>query len=53
MKVAKLGYSISHATGAVLDNPDLIVAAVVGDGEAGNRSVSCFLDVKQVHQPCK
>ncbi len=30
----ELGYSISHATGAVLDNPDLIVAAVVGDGEA-------------------
>lgn len=30
----ELGYSISHATGAILDNPDLIVAAVVGDGEA-------------------
>ena len=30
----ELGYSISHATGAVLDNPDLIVAAVVSDGEA-------------------
>ena len=29
-----LGYSLSHATGAILDNPDLIAAAVVGDGEA-------------------
>jgi xylulose-5-phosphate/fructose-6-phosphate phosphoketolase len=30
----ELGYSLSHAFGAVFDNPDLIVAAVVGDGEA-------------------
>jgi xylulose-5-phosphate/fructose-6-phosphate phosphoketolase len=30
----ELGYSLSHAVGAVLDNPDLIVACVVGDGEA-------------------
>ncbi|MFT8821504.1 MAG: phosphoketolase family protein [Liquorilactobacillus nagelii] len=30
----ELGYSISHATGAIFDNPDLIAAAVVGDGEA-------------------
>lgn len=30
----ELGYSLSHAFGAVLDNPDLIVACVVGDGEA-------------------
>src|SRR6266567_4476611 len=30
----ELGYSISHAFGAALDNPDLIVACVVGDGEA-------------------
>ncbi|NVN44814.1 phosphoketolase family protein [Asaia siamensis] len=30
----ELGYSVSHAYGAVLDNPDLIVACVVGDGEA-------------------
>ncbi|RUT25898.1 phosphoketolase [Asaia sp. W19] len=30
----ELGYSISHAYGAALDNPDLIVACVVGDGEA-------------------
>jgi xylulose-5-phosphate/fructose-6-phosphate phosphoketolase len=30
----ELGYSLSHAFGAAFDNPDLIVAAVVGDGEA-------------------
>jgi xylulose-5-phosphate/fructose-6-phosphate phosphoketolase len=30
----ELGYSLSHAFGAILDNPDLIVACVVGDGEA-------------------
>ncbi len=30
----ELGYSLSHAYGAVLDNKDLIVACVIGDGEA-------------------
>ena len=30
----ELGYALSHAYGAVFDNPDLLVAAVVGDGEA-------------------
>jgi xylulose-5-phosphate/fructose-6-phosphate phosphoketolase len=30
----ELGYSMSHAFGAVFDNPDLIVACVIGDGEA-------------------
>lgn len=30
----ELGYSLSHATGAVLDNPNLIAAVVIGDGEA-------------------
>jgi len=30
----ELGYSLSHAFGAVLDNPGLIAACVVGDGEA-------------------
>lgn len=29
----ELGYSLSHAVGAVLDNPDVIAAAVTGDGE--------------------
>jgi len=30
----ELGCSLSHAYGAALDNPDLVVACVVGDGEA-------------------
>src|SRR5881394_617591 len=30
----ELGYVLSHACGAAFDNPDLVVAAVVGDGEA-------------------
>ncbi|MBT9613628.1 MAG: phosphoketolase family protein [Burkholderiales bacterium] len=30
----ELGYALSHAFGAAFDNPDLIVACVVGDGEA-------------------
>ena len=30
----ELGYSLSHSFGAILDNPELIVACVVGDGEA-------------------
>ena len=30
----ELGYSLSHAFGAAFDNPDLIVACVIGDGES-------------------
>ena len=30
----ELGYSLAHAFGSVFDNPDLITACVVGDGEA-------------------
>ncbi len=30
----ELGYSLSHAFGAILDNPDLITACIIGDGEA-------------------
>ena len=30
----ELGYALHHAYGAVFDNPDLIAACVVGDGEA-------------------
>ena len=30
----ELGYSLTHAYGAAFDNPDLIVACIVGDGEA-------------------
>jgi xylulose-5-phosphate/fructose-6-phosphate phosphoketolase len=30
----ELGYALSHAYGAALDNPDLVVACMIGDGEA-------------------
>src|SRR6202041_1711297 len=30
----ELGYSLSHAFGAAFDNPELIVACIIGDGEA-------------------
>ncbi|ACF07302.1 Xylulose-5-phosphate phosphoketolase [Metamycoplasma arthritidis] len=30
----ELGYALSHATGAILDNPNVIAATVIGDGEA-------------------
>ncbi|GAB2727746.1 phosphoketolase family protein [Nocardia thraciensis] len=30
----ELGYSLAHATGAALDNPELVVACMIGDGEA-------------------
>ena len=50
----ELGYSLSHAFGAVFDNPDLIVACVIGDGEAetgplaaawhGNKFLSAVAD---------
>src|SRR5438552_9133323 len=33
-EAGELGYALSHAHGAAFDNPDLIVACVVGDGEA-------------------
>ena len=35
-----MGYSLSHAFGAAFDNPDLIVACVIGDGEAETGSLA-------------
>ena len=35
----ELGYSLSHAYGAVLDKPDLTVACVIGDGEGKGDSL--------------
>ncbi|MCY9806388.1 phosphoketolase family protein [Lentilactobacillus senioris] len=42
----ELGYSISHGTGAIFDNPDVIAAVEVGDGEAesGPLAASWFSD---------
>jgi xylulose-5-phosphate/fructose-6-phosphate phosphoketolase len=36
----ELGYSLSHAYGAAFDNPDLVVACVIGDGEAETGSLA-------------
>ncbi|WP_029513169.1 phosphoketolase family protein [Mycoplasmopsis primatum] len=42
----ELGYSLSHAAGAILDNPDVIAAAVIGDGESetGPLSAGWFIN---------
>ena len=44
----ELGYSLSHAYGAAFDNPDLIVACVVGDGEAETGPLADELALEQV-----
>ncbi|MFD6354864.1 phosphoketolase family protein [Nocardia tengchongensis] len=36
----ELGYSLAHATGAALDNPNLVVACMIGDGEAETAALS-------------
>jgi len=36
----ELGYSLSHAFGAAFDNPDLVVACIIGDGEAETASLA-------------
>ncbi|MHC9533547.1 phosphoketolase family protein [Dellaglioa sp. L3N] len=43
----ELGYSLSHAAGAILDNPDVIAATVIGDGESetGPLATSWFSNV--------
>ena len=47
----ELGYSLSHAYGAVLDNPDLIVACVVGDGEAETGPLSTSWQLNKFINP--
>ena len=47
----ELGYSLSHAYGAAFDNPDLLVACVVGDGEAETGPLATELALEQVPQP--
>ena len=46
----ELGYSLSHAYGAAFDNPDLLVACVVGDGEAETGAARHELALEQVPQ---
>jgi hypothetical protein len=47
----ELGYSLSHAFGAAFDNPGLIVACVIGDGEAETGPAGDRLAVQQVPEP--
>ena len=47
----ELGYSLSHAFGAVFDNPDLIVACVVGDGEAETGAAGHGMALQQISRP--
>ncbi len=44
----ELGYSLSHSFGAVFDNPDLIAACVVGDGEAETGPLGHRLAFQQI-----
>ena len=47
----ELGYSLSHAFGAVLDNPDLIAACVVGDGEAETGPLATSWHLNKIINP--
>ena len=47
----ELGYSLSHAYGAAFDNPDLLVACVIGDGEAETGPLAASLARQQVPRP--
>ena len=47
----ELGYSLLHACGAVFDNPDLLVACVIGDGEAETGRAGGQLAFEQVSEP--
>lgn len=47
----ELGYSLSHAYGAVLDNKDLIAACVVGDGEAETGPLAASWHLNKIINP--
>ena len=47
----ELGYSLAHAYGAAFDNPDLVVACVIGDGEAETGPLAASLALQQVPRP--
>ena len=47
----ELGYSLAHAYGAVLDNPDLIAACVVGDGEAETGPLAASWQLNKILNP--
>jgi xylulose-5-phosphate/fructose-6-phosphate phosphoketolase len=47
----ELGYSLAHAFGAVLDNPDMIAACVVGDGEAETGPLAASWQLNKIINP--
>ncbi len=47
----ELGYSLSHAYGAALDNKDLIVACVIGDGEAETGPLAASWQINKIINP--
>ena len=47
----ELGYSLSHAYGAVLDNPNLIAACVIGDGEAETGPLAASWNINKIINP--
>jgi acetate kinase len=49
----ELGYALSHACGAAFDNPDLVVAAVVGDGEAETGPLATSWHVNKFLNPIR
>ncbi|ABC82885.1 acetate kinase [Anaeromyxobacter dehalogenans 2CP-C] len=49
----ELGYVLSHACGAAFDNPDLVVAAVVGDGEAETGPLATSWHVSKFLNPIR
>jgi xylulose-5-phosphate/fructose-6-phosphate phosphoketolase len=49
----ELGYALSHAYGAAFDNPDLLVAAVVGDGEAETGALATSWHSNKFVNPAK
>jgi len=49
----ELGYVLSHACGAAFDNPDLIVAAVVGDGESETGALATSWHINKFLNPAR
>lgn len=49
----ELGYSLSHACGAAFDNPELIVAAVVGDGESETGPLATSWHINKFLNPAR
>ncbi len=47
----ELGYSLAHAFGAALDNPNLIVATIVGDGEAETGPLATSWQINKIMNP--